>query len=171
MWHEVATMILRQPRVDANAPGELPTLLSSLIVHFVHEVVLCDWTRGVLADIGTPIGTEADDALLQWAKDVGVPLITNEGLRVDGTIAVARDSKPNLRGKAIRDGVPVFTPEEFLQTKLVDTAREATRFLDAFDRSPRSDVRLPVDGIASTAMIGAAMDRLRVLYRFVLLDS
>ncbi len=46
--------------------------------------------------------------LLQWARDHGVPLITNEGYGQNGT--VSDDDETKLRWKCINTGVPVFTP-------------------------------------------------------------
>lgn len=169
MWHEVAGLVLRQRRVDVNAPGDLPAVISSLIVYFVLESVLCDWRRGTLGDIGTPTGTDADDVLLQWAKDSTVTLITNEGNRGDGIFETERKGKLNLRGKAVREGVSVFSPGEFLASRSVDVAAEAARFVDSFVEKARAGVQLPFSEITTPAVVGAAMDRLMILYKYVLL--
>lgn len=169
MWHEVAAKMLQTPRVDVNASGDLPTVITSLIVHFVLEKVLCDWRRGVLGDIGSPSGTAADDALLQWAKDARIPLITNEGDRGDGTFATERAGKLNLRGKAVREGVTVYSPEEFLAARSVDISGEARRFLEAFDEQAGAGVPLPW-GVSSPGMTDAALDRLAIIYKYTLLD-
>src|SRR5262249_46210935 len=99
---------------------------------------------------------------------MNVRLITNEENRGDRTFATERNGNPNLRGKTVREGVAVFSPEEFLASKSFDVAAEAARFLDTIADTARAGIQLPFPELASPAVVATALDRLLLIYKYVL---
>jgi hypothetical protein len=94
-------------------------------------------------------GTDADDALIEFARAHGLPLITNEGIAEDGT----RSTDPRkIPRKALLAGVSVLRPGEFFADK-IDTRRETSAFLAAMERGARDFVLAHRDRQAATASL------------------
>lgn len=104
---------------------------TTLFAHFVKEEVLFGWFAGYVPenDKGL-VGDKADDHLLAYAKQNGLPLITNEGFRVRGV----KDQKLRKRAKA--EGVAVFSPKEFYEGRMDEQAEIWAFFKRFADRAP-----------------------------------
>lgn len=119
---------LLRKNVPTHASREFKTHFTTLFSHFVMSEILQDWSPGV--DDGAVVrGDAADDALVAYAKEHGLPLISNEGLATTGQIV---EKKDGLRDKARRGGIVVFTPEEYRRGKIED-AQAIEHFLQQFD--------------------------------------
>ncbi len=114
LHHEpLALLCLRAP----PAPGghSLEADFVRVFIHFTHEHVIPNWTVAMPSEPQVERGNEADDALLDYARQRALPLITNEG-----SSAVGLRDDHGLRKKAKDAGVDVFTPREFYAGKIVE---------------------------------------------------
>ena len=103
---------------------------TTVFVHFVKESLLPDWMPLAPTEPGTEAGNQADAALVAYARDNALPLITNEGYTMTGVV----DAK--MRKLAREAGVAVFAPREFYAGKLVEDD-EIEAFLQRFrDEAP-----------------------------------
>jgi hypothetical protein len=118
--------------VDPNADDDFRTHYVKMFLGFVRPRLLGNWYPGMPSEEAVePTGSKADAFLIDYAKQHGLPLITNEGFSPDGI----RNEK--MRKKAIAACVRVFTPREFYAGR-VDEQSEIRTFLRRFDRrAPR----------------------------------
>lgn len=111
--------------VDPDADTTVETHFTTFFSHFVKDCVLKRWMPAVqIVDLK---GNAADAALLGYAREHALPLITNEGYSHLGL----RDEK--LRKAAKDADVAVFTPREFWTGKLAPE-RATDWFLRTFAR-------------------------------------
>jgi hypothetical protein len=109
------------------APGgaTLESDFTTVFIYFVKDYVLPDWTTQMPTQPGGEAGSDADKAYVAFAKEHGLPLITNEGYGQNGIV----DEK--MRKLAKDEGVAVFAPREFYAGK-IDEAVEIEAFLRRF---------------------------------------
>jgi hypothetical protein len=132
---KLTALVPPSPGQDGGKNWELD--FATLTVHFVRERVLSRWTHAVPVPPEKERGNQADQWLVHEAKRLSVPLITNDGLKTDGTID---DRKKGTRTMAKAAGVMVVTPREFFQGKL-DEAAAADRFRERFNEQARLHVQ------------------------------
>jgi hypothetical protein len=125
LHHEQIELLTGRVPHDAVGGRSLPSDFVTFFLHFVKDYVLPDWNPAMPREPGTERSNEADAALIEAARELGVPLITNEGYSQDGVV----DEK--LRKRARDAGVPVFTPREFWSGKL-DEQEAIEWFLSMF---------------------------------------
>jgi hypothetical protein len=148
-------------RVPPEASEDARWHFTWLFWTFVHKQVLSGWKSNTVpgSDDGLR-GNKCDDRLVQIASDNSLPLITCEGMTIDGVV----DAK--IRKKATAAGVPVFTPREFWQGRL--NAKEAIKFFgQRFDKGAPRYIR----GSRSPAVTAESMNVLRGAYQHVLLGE
>ena len=77
--------------------------------HYVKDNVLPDWVM-ISPSTGEdePVGNAADALLVEKAKEFGVPLISHEGITIEGI-----NPKSGIRKKAHEAGVQIVTAREF----------------------------------------------------------
>jgi hypothetical protein len=114
--------------VPITPSGSLAQSFTSTVEHLVHKAMLCDWRVVADASPGTQRSHEADRDLLRFARAAGVPLISNEGRRPDGTIDWDGRKIP-ARAKAA--GVIACSPREFCGA--LDEATERDEFRVRFN--------------------------------------
>jgi hypothetical protein len=159
-------MIMKQRRVDPNAPDDVPTVVTALIAYVVHPKVLGGWGRGSISPPKAAlVGTAIDEDLLSCAQDWKIPLITNEGNTADGLKENKKGGGLNLRGKAKNLGVPVYAPGEYLDEKHLDWRAAGQEFLAAVEREFAGEVDVP---LGTPSVVGRAKVVLLQLYRFIL---
>ena len=107
--------------------GSFAQSFTSTVEHFLHKAILFDWKVVADASPGTQRSHEADRDLLRFAKAAGVPFVSNEGRRPDGTIDW--DAK-KIPSRARAAGVTVCSPREFCGA--VDEATEREEFRTRF---------------------------------------
>ena len=118
-------------------------LFTGAFVHFVHDSLLFGWNDTVIAD--NHVGHAADSALLRFSKAGNLPLITNEGRRIDGSIDWDARKIP---ARARSMGVRACSPREFYGD--IDEVAERDDFLSRYktaapkylDSMPGIDSRL-----------------------------
>lgn len=153
-------------RVDIKRIRDVPTVVTFLNNRLVHEQTLTRWVRGRIEPIDWECsGTEIDNILLDYADKVAVPLLTNEGNTPAGYVDFNNRGALNLRGKAKRRGVAVFSPEEYLRAQGFDIAGESRRFYDAF-MSQTSN--LEVLDLADQVVASRALEVLIGVYIYIL---
>jgi hypothetical protein len=112
LHHELVDRITTRVPPARRGGESFESEFISTFLHFVKDYVLPDWDSQVPTLPGTEEKNEADRALLAFANEHGLPLITNEGYSEAGIV----DEK--LRKKAGKAGVRVFTPLEFYRGKM-----------------------------------------------------
>jgi len=152
------------PQSDGNSYG-----FTTVIVHVVRPRMLHGWGFGALIH-ANPLATkeDADDELLRLALAHGDAIITNEGLSPDGYSDVKKNGDINLRGKCHRDGVPVFSPAEYLIRLGADVPVEARKFCDAYEKAAREALRSKT---FANPNMNEFLDTLDGLYRFIMRDE
>ncbi len=122
--HHEALVLLE--RVSPPQPSDFFTTFTTLLIHFVKDYLLPRWRITMPTEPGVECSNAADAALLAFAKEHRVPLITNEGYRPSGIVV------EKLRKDAIDAGVPVFTPREFCARK-INEVDEMDSFFTRFE--------------------------------------
>ena len=109
------------------APGgaTMESDFTTVFLHFVKDYVLPDWNMQMPTKPGNESKNDADKAYIDFAKQHGLPLITNEGYGQNGFV------EEKMRKLARDAGVAVFAPREFYQGK-IDEAAEIQDFLRRF---------------------------------------
>ena len=111
--------------VDPEAVQSLETHFTTHVLHFVRDYILQNWEIRFPGEEDGQKGNAADAALLMFAKEHNIDLITNEGFTPAGIV----DEKLRLMAK--REGVQVFTPREYWEGK-IDPDMVAIKFLEGF---------------------------------------
>jgi hypothetical protein len=96
----------------------------------VTSLALHGWTHTGPSVAETERGNDADHWLVDRAAEKKIPLITNEGLKVDGSI----DYRKGIWKKAAAAGVQAFTPRGYFTGKLANEDTHADAFLTRFAR-------------------------------------
>lgn len=121
-------------RLAPPVPGGT-TLESDFAIAFVHYVkpyVLPAWTPAMPEQPDERVGNAADRAVLTYASEHNLPLVTSEGYTTDGKI----DARNRMRKLARDVGTAVFTPREFYASEVVEID-EIEAFLQRFrDEAP-----------------------------------
>lgn len=130
--NEVARVGLRTAPLTAGNTLEGQHMHLSFALQ--HKFVLNRWNMVFEDEDATLRGNGCDDELVKLAQKYGVPLVTNEGLTMDGVDDV------RLRSKALAARVPVFTPRQFWSGRISETAA-AKKFCERFDAKARKLVR------------------------------
>jgi hypothetical protein len=99
-------------------------------IHLVMAIVLQGWTHAGPEIPETESSHDADQWHVDQAARRKIPLITNEGLKVDGTV----DHKKPIWKKAAAATVDVFTPRGYLTGKLANEDASFEAFLTRFER-------------------------------------
>lgn len=94
-------------------------MITKQVIHFLKDNVLSDWQHEGARKPDGLRSNPADKALIAFAKERGLPLISNE------TVG-------KMRRTALADGVAIFTPGEFIADK-VDRATAIPAFLGRFE--------------------------------------
>jgi hypothetical protein len=111
----------------SNKLGDFPTHFVIVMIHYVRDRILKGWESiGPFKDPDAPRGDKADDALVRYAQERGIPLITFEEYTPAG---VVEKNKKGIRAKAKAAGVRVFTPREFYAAQF-DEGLAISKFLD-----------------------------------------
>jgi hypothetical protein len=136
---------------------------TNMFLHFVKDYVLPDWNMIMPTQPGTEAKNDADKAYIDYAKQHGLPLITNEGYGQNGLV----DEK--MRKLAKDAGVAVYAPREFYQGQ-IDEAAEIEAFLQRFKEQVPvyMDVRKKLLG---EDKIGAVLTWVYGYYRMILLGE
>jgi len=152
-------------RVPPDAETEPTTQFLKSILYFVADYLVPRWTIKKYDDEPEGlVGNAADDWLLSKAASEGIALITNEGYSKKGLSDFERKGKLNLRGKARKRGVAVYTPGEYLRLRKFDYAANGKAFAKAFEsKRPRY-----LHGRDDSEAADKALKYLFGLYRFVL---
>lgn len=95
--------------------------------HFVMDYVVPRWRARTSPLEEAAEGRQCDELLRDLARELGVPLITNESWSPEG---VREGDKRKLRSKAREAGVRVFTTEEALDDLGIDRRALAARFME-----------------------------------------
>ncbi|HEY5243595.1 MAG TPA: hypothetical protein VIJ22_19075 [Polyangiaceae bacterium] len=104
---------------------------TTVFLYFVKDYLLPDWNTIVPTAPGSEAKNAADRTYIAFAKERGLPLITNEGYGGNGFV----DEK--MRKLAKDEGVSVYAPREFYTGK-INEAEEIEAFLQRFrDQAPR----------------------------------
>jgi hypothetical protein len=125
LHHESIALLTRTAPPTAVGGQSIEAEFVVFFLHFVKDYILPNWLPVMPREPGSEMSNIADTALLDVAREHGLPLITNEGYTPDGI----RDEK--LRKRALDAGVRVFTPREFYADKIDETA-EVAWFLGKF---------------------------------------
>jgi hypothetical protein len=154
--------------VPPDERSSVNTGATKILIHFVKELVLKNWTLATDTDVPKTIrGEEADDALVSLAARERIPLISNEGNSPDGIRDMNARGRSNIRAKAKSAGVLVFTPQQYFQRESIVVDLEARNFLRAYQTKRASyDPGAGVPGEAEKMM-----DYLFSIYRFFLLNE
>jgi len=137
------------------------------IVHVVRDYV-------ITAKIGAVIdmdhtAEDGDTEILRVCKRDNLTLITNEGLSHRGPITLNKPSgERNLRGRCLDEGVPVYTPEEFLLEKRVDLHSAAHDFII---RCEAGVMRAAVDNVLTSTGGRDVMSMIVPVYRWIMLNE
>jgi hypothetical protein len=104
---EATRITVREVAPEARGTFENHAMI--IWVHYVKDTVLPDWTMvGPSNGDDEPVGNAADALLVEKAKEFDVPLISHEGITVDGI-----NPKSGIRKKAVAAGVKIVTAREF----------------------------------------------------------
>ncbi len=175
LWEAIRMTVTK---VNAKEGGDPLTHFTVIWVHCVRERLLPDWMIGdpssegpgltltagaMAAEVeklweGEPTGHAADQLYVNKAKEFGIPLITFEGFRQDGTI----DPRAGIRVKAKAAGVTAMTPAEFYAGR--DEHQTCTLFLNAF----RDQANAFVHESSNPDPLARAVERVEAVYRYVL---
>lgn len=144
-----------------------PSILSTtghhmqMSIWFLKERVLRNWDDRAKHE-GDIRGGACDDALLALALENHCPLVTNEGVKTDGSV----DDSHGLRSKARSAGAVVFSPREFW-TSRQNESEATTAILSQIDQCA---VGFVVEQRFSAAGCNAVIAR-RAFARYVLLGE
>ncbi len=119
---ELLAQLKRAAPPDAAPEDALPTDFTTVFIYFVKDYLLGGWSPKMATAPANEKSNEADRAILGYARDAGIPLITNEGFTPNGIDDV------KLRKLARAQGVPVFTPGEYFRPSLDESAVVLPRF-------------------------------------------
>jgi rRNA-processing protein FCF1 len=117
---------------SAKGGTSFESAFTRTFIWFVRDYVLPDWEMRMPKEPGNERSNEADQALIRYAKELNLPLITNEGYTQAGIV------DRGLRLEAKKAGVQVFTPKEFYTDKIEAEDIDAEAFLSRFrEQAPR----------------------------------
>jgi len=121
--------------IDPNADDAFENHALKIWIHYVKDNVLPNWVMiGPSSGDGEPLGNGADALLVQKAKEFGVPLISHEGVTVDGI-----NSKSGIRKKAYDAQVKIMTAREFYGD--MDEQEQSGRFMLGYARGAEAYAR------------------------------
>jgi hypothetical protein len=143
------------PKTPDGAPTPFETVFTTTTIHFTKDAIIPDWEPGFAhpkpgwektlppellnaellvpghEELEKPTGSRADTFHIACAKDLGVPLITNEGFGEEGY------GSGKVIKRAGRAGVSALRPYEFYRGQL-DEEKAISWFLDRFkDEAPK----------------------------------
>ncbi len=148
------------------APGgtTMESDFTTVFIHFVKDFILPAWNSTMPTEPDSQAKNEADAALIRYAKENALPLITNEGYTQRGLV----DEK--MRKLAKDAGVAVYAPREFYAGK-INEADEVESFLQRFrDQAPRYlDTRRRLHG--RDDQMGKVLGWIIGYYRMILLGE
>jgi len=122
---EATRVTMREIPPDADDRFENQAL--RIWAHYVKDTVLADWIMTCPSNgDGEPKGNAADALLVERAKEYGVPLVSNEGISVNGV-----DEKKYIRKKAREAGVSILTPRQFYGD--IDELLQCALFMKRFN--------------------------------------
>jgi hypothetical protein len=113
---KLAKIVPPAPEKDGGQDWELD--FATNVIHFVREFLLANWTHAMPLPAEGERGNAADKWLVAEALRLNVPLISNEGLRIDGSI----DQAKNIRKLATGAGITVVTPRDFFNGRIDEVA-------------------------------------------------
>jgi hypothetical protein len=126
LTHE-AIELLRRRSPPAPGGSDLRADFTRAFAHFVHPFCLRRWTSVITTEHGMVNANAADRAHVALARARSIPLISNEGLRRDGTI----DHSKLIRVEAAAAGVTVLTPRQVFENQ-INEEEEIEAFLTRF---------------------------------------
>lgn len=130
--HEAPRIMLREVSPDALDAFETHAMI--IWTHYVKDTVLPNWAMiGPSNGDGEPVGNAADALLVEKAKEFGVPLVSHEGLTVDGI-----NENCGLRRKARAAGIQVRTAREFYGD--IDELLQSALFMQAYGRGAEAHI-------------------------------
>ena len=109
-----------------RAPIDGVSGFPQVVGYFVLDYVWCRWRARSPNVAEKESSTACDNLLLEAARELGAPLVTNEGW---GVREVRDDEKRKLRSKALAAGVRVLTTDEALDFLGVERKALAARFM------------------------------------------
>jgi hypothetical protein len=105
--YEPMTIVVRE--VNPEASDTFEHHYTRIFANYIKDSVIPDWVMLQPAQLGDEgKGDKADAALVQYAKEYGVPLISFEGFTPTGI-----DPSNKMRKRAAAAGAAVVTPSEF----------------------------------------------------------
>lgn len=123
LFDEARAILLE--RVPPTAHTEFTNHFTVVVLHHVRPTLLSGWVPLGASNASVPLrGNAADQELVDYARRNGLPLVTSEGARRDGSV----DTKNKMRKLASQAGVSVYTPGAFWAGKL-DAAKATADFL------------------------------------------
>ena len=122
--YEAATKLFE--RVPASSP-EFPSHFAVVYAQLVQDRLLGGWKCRMDPDppVAELKGGAADSHLVDFARQHGLPLISNEGLTPEGS------RLSGIHKKAARAGVRILAPREFYGAQ-IDKPNEIASFLERF---------------------------------------
>jgi len=155
-------LAIMQGRVDPSADDTWHTQHTMQFAHFVTNQLLSGWRLASQPSLGAAAlqGDDADAHLVEYAREHGLPLITNEGFGPTGIRA------EKMRKLATDAGVNVFAPGEFWRGQ-IDESSEIEDFLRRF----RKQAPAYAAARAKPRLEREALDRMNGYFRHVLLGE
>jgi hypothetical protein len=120
---ELLEQLTKYAPPEATPGTQFESDFTRMFIWFVKDYVLPDWDSRLPREPGGERANGADAALIDAAKELGVPLITNEGFNKDGY------GEGKIGKSAAAAGVTWYHPRTFYEGK-IDEATESKAFLD-----------------------------------------
>lgn len=156
--HEAIELLLKCAP-PARGGTQMEGDFTRVFAHFVQPFCLRRWNAVVTTEHGDVRRSEADRAHVALAKARGIPLVTNEGAREDGSL----DETKLIRAEAHGADVTVLTPRQAFQGH-INEEEEIEAFLARFkDRAPNY-----LDRRGIRDRMGDVLTWVFGLYRFIL---
>jgi hypothetical protein len=130
---ESTSMLGRFAPPETPGGQDMRSDFTRTFVHYVKDHVLPGWNPFIPAVEDHVKGDAADLALLEYAEVNGVPIVTNEGVTINGITEAKRN---NMRRRGRLRGVRVLSPREFYGYNM-----EADAEIEAFLRRFRAQAR------------------------------
>jgi hypothetical protein len=120
---ELFTQLERVAPPGATAGTSFESDFTNMVIWYVRDHVLTRWEHHLPKKPGVEKGNAADQALVDKAKELGVPLITNEGFSQAGY------SEGGIGKRAGKAGVKWYHPRAFYEGR-IDEVKEIDNFID-----------------------------------------